>query len=349
MTAPKQTVLSGFAAKGEASYGAGGTLDLAQDALWLEEPVVVPAIEYLHDGQRAFAPDTGGHIKDAVPKGPMVTIAPKVAMRGAGAAYSSSVQSRDLHRFLKAAGFKHTLDATAGVEKITYVPSRLKADWTSLFWAGYDVDELVTGIGGYCDMQFDLADGGPGIATFPGLKSIVSALPVDAAVPSMTFQAPTLEPPRADNLAVQIQDVVSATAWNNVPVRNIGFRLNRAVGGNRVNLSQTGGLLGWSLGGYKPVLELTIEASALVAGSPYVGTTGLNPYQLRATRRKLAISFGWGVGGTGNYNLLAFVASQAYVRSVRRERADPDALWVLELQLACSAPGVDDACALVTG
>ncbi len=340
MSAPKLTTVYGLLGKSEASYGAGGSLSTSTDGLWIVEPVRA-ALAYLISGQRPMGPGTGGELPDVAARGETLSFTPRVRGRGAGAAYSSSVKARDLHVYLKAAGWADALDtATPGAEKVTYKPSSARADWASAVFGAYTDEALLGLLGWYNGVEFEIGDDGFWTFGFPG-QGLVSALWSDAAVPSISYQNPTTPPIICESMAMAIG------SYANVPFRRLRYRDGRVVTFGRTNFSVAGAHGGGSLGKYGPTLEVLIEQTALV-GTPYHSTSGLNVHELLRRKTALAISFAAGTGGTGVYNRLEFAAAQAQLRSAEPDSAEPDALWRLTFGLPVSAPGADDSCTLVT-
>lgn len=341
---PKSDVLYGLLAKAEASYAAGGSLSATTDAIFAAERLLLGELKYLQTGERPLGPDSGGRTHELPATGRFDDgITPVIHGRGAGSAYSASVFSRDLHVFLKAAGFAHAFSGGAGSEIITYTPSRLRANWVSAVLGAYTIEELVTISGFWCDAEFTIEDAGPAVFRFPG-KGILAAVPSDAAVPAMTFQNPNTQPPIGINMAVALGSYAAAA------VRRITFKLNRKISNAIPNLSATAGLYGFNMSPeYDPQLTLRCEATSLV-GSPYHTSSGVNPAELRERKTAIAIGFGHGTGGTGNYNRIEFAAPRAVLINAQRVSETPDALFDLTFRLLNSVPSVaaDDAFTIIT-
>jgi hypothetical protein len=327
----KVITLYGLLGDLESSYGGGATLTAADDAILLADKIDVPIMAAV-TGERGPAPGVGASFARVQPRGwytefPLIVIA-----RGAGSAYSTSVVPRDLHAALQMSGHSAVLDDTGGSEQYTYAPVSALDDFESAAFEGYSRDEMIELVGAYSDFIFDIDGASFMRCEFP-LRAVVDALPVDTALPSMTYQDLTVIPPTAVNLSIALGNFTGARS------RKIRFQANRNVFGPRIDQNAASNpLAGFGIGRRNPTIEWTIEQTAL-ATSPYHAAAAIDPYRLRDAGTELAFSF---TLGSAQYNRIVFTASQVQVVDVRSEEDDEAALWTLALECHTSDAVTDD-------
>lgn len=326
MADPKQVNLYGLLMKLEPSYNGGGSVAAATDGQWLLDPFTVD-IDYVHDGKRiAGAPGTGNTFKRKKPTGMIVTGAPKFEGRGSGVAYSASVFPPDVHVGLRASGHSFVTDTTGGAEKQTYSPQSLNdSSWSSLVCEGYAENQKYPFQAVYCDMNFEVDGNGPMVFAFP-FKGIGS-LPTDVSLPSITYQALTVDAPKAESVVFSINGVSSLIT------RKVNFRKNQDVFGPRI--SQSTAIAGFGMGRRNPEFEVTVEAVALAT---------FNPYSLRDLGTAFAISYQ--IGPSAVYNRIKFTAATAQITKVKDDSDGPTALWTITCECKPSSPILSDDYAL---
>lgn len=326
----KSTNEWGVLLKEEASYNAGGSVDAAADGfLVLEDPVV--QIGYLHEGQRRNE------------RGPMNVGMKRVRKSGrsgeatlvhegagAGEAYSATARPT-FHRLLRILGFSATLDATVDAEAYTYALGSGVSALAEIY-----TREEMTALQAIYGRDLTISADGPVVPSWEvPIVGLMPALPTDAAVPSITY--PSVEPPKAENIQLEIGDFASAV------VREFTFRLNGETA-PRADQNAANGHAGFARGARRPTLEMLIESDSLV-GTPFHTAAGLNPYELQDAATALGISL---VVGEVKYERWKLIAPAAQLGDPIEVDADgPTALWRLSWELNPTTPAAKDNLTIV--
>lgn len=333
--ASKLRIKHGLLMVTESGYGDGGSPTGADDAILVEEPVVIVP-EYLESGERSPEVGQGGHYPKAQPGGRQaVSFVVPVLGRGADEAYSASVVPPELDVLLQICGHTSTLDDTGGSETYTYDPTSDPSQYTSGFMEAYADGEQVDVKGIFGTMSFEIA--GPTFSRWEAeCSGFIDTDPSDASVPSLTID--DHQPPKAEGITLTIGDYTPV-------VRAVRFNQNRAIG-PRPDQNASSGHAGFNAGRALATLEVDIEADTLSTSSPYHESDKLDPYQLHQLATSLGLSF---TVGDNQYNRFTFSADQAQVNAApeKGEDAEGVALWTLSFQLNQTAPGADDAYQIV--
>lgn len=281
MPAPAKTVEIGgllLKAEGVGNYGNGGSVAAASDGvlMYLGDRFALGApakLSYKGSGEAGLNPGNIGPKKRQAKSGRSITLPIPHQFKGAGAAYSASVFT-SFHRLMLGAGFTAAVTTTPGSEKWVFTP-HVPGTFDSVFGEAYARREKWPFTGGLLDWEFT-GDGPVAPMHTFNLQGISSALPTDAATPSITYPALTVEPPIASAIAFTLGSYVTAE------VLRFGFKLGRNLQTERVNLTASAAHQGFYPAGFDPELRVTIEQSAFV-GSPFHTSSGVDPYNLEAS------------------------------------------------------------------
>lgn len=338
MAAPAKVLhVLGLMAKEEATYGTAVALATTADGIQLQyadRNIAAPfEIGYDFDGDLGPSVASLATIKRVGQSGRSVKGGLPTRARPGGAAYSASVLP-SIHRLLKAAGLDATLDSSGGTEKYTYTPTAPGLGFTSLTAELYARGEKWPVVGLVSDLKFDFANPAPPIWTFDTM-SIFSALPTDAAVPSITYPLQAVNPPLAATIAFTLGNFTSA----NAVVMSGGFAMQRQLF-PRIALSSAAAHLGFIPGGRDPLLKVVLEATALTGGQAGTAASTFNPYDLRELALALAVTLQF---GTTQYNRYKLNLPQAQVIDVVPQNNGPIATVELTIKpYASTAAGNDD-------
>ncbi len=286
MAAPAKVLhVLGLLAKTEATYGTAVALTTTADGVQLQyKDRIVGApltIDYAFDGDLGPSVSALGQVANVAPSGRSVKGDLPFRSRPGGAAYSASVIP-SLHNILKASGFDAAVVTGAGTESWTYTPSLAGTTYASLTMGCYTRGELWSVIGALGNIKFDAPDPAPPIWTF-GMMGILSGLPTDAALPSITYPLQTVNPPLASSIALTLGSLST-----NAVVLSHSFDMQRTMD-PRVAQSGSGAHLGFVPKDRAPILKVTLEATALV-GSPFTSSTAFDPYNLRESAQSVAVT-----------------------------------------------------------
>lgn len=321
----KVVTLFGLRGLAEGSY-AGSTFPLTSpDPILMTEPVEAE-ISYAHGGERGQQPGAGGQLQRTAKSGRAVAFPYSVEGRGSGAAYSSStpVTPQDVHLGFLISGHAATHVDTPGSETVTYAPE--SSGFDSGAFEGFAREEEIRVEGAYATMSFEAEAGGHGIFTFE-VQGLLDALPSDAVLPSLSYQNPSTQPPKIENIALDINGV---TGW---VVRSISFEQNRALHA-RADANATATSVahaGFTPGRVEPSLTIVVEARALAT---------FNAYSLAEASTKMS-ALTLQIGAT-QYNKYKLTAAQAQLVNVTPDSDGDTALWELEFMLAASTPVAND-------
>lgn len=320
--ATKLPTVIGMLLKLEASYAAGGSVAAGSDGFLLAEPAV-PTLEYLHDGAHAAPPAITGFQRRVAPSGEQFSVPVKHEAKGPGAAYSASVLPTP-HIPLRIAGFDAAVDTTGGAEKVTYTPTPGAVGFGSALAEFYARQQKWPGTAIYATLDRITAEG----PVVPMWEFTLHGLPgaiADATVPSITYPALTIDPPKATNIGFTLGNFAS-----NAIVKRFELVMDGPTPTPRANQNASSGHAGFARGGRRqPILTVCVEATALQS-TPYHHANGLDPYNLFKAATELDCSLT--VGGT-QYNKFKIQPGKVQLAGPPEEdEVDGVACWVLRLQ-----------------
>jgi len=192
------------------------------------------------------------------PAGKMMSVEFSVELRGAGAAYSSSVKP-EIAPLLTASGFAETLDATGGSETYTYDLADTGLGSATLYvYAGGKLHKL---LGCRGTMSWDITAGGLGRMKFQ-MQGVLAEDPTEVALPDITYDS--TQSPAAVNMGLSIDP---GTAWTpafataTLDVANEVIRLDDANAADAIE--------GFDLPTCKPTFKVQARAVALTTYNPY--------------------------------------------------------------------------------
>ena len=250
----QHTLAAGVLVKAESTYGTDASPSTSTDAVrFVERPEWKPG--FLFDGKRDKANASNGNVQRVPPTGRFWEITHKAHAKGRGAAYtSSSVVVPDIHQLLKACGMTATVTTTGGSEKWDFTPDAISpsaATPTSVTMWGYKQGELMKATG--CYGSFTITGDNTGIPVWQfDMKGIGAQNESEVTVGSLTYAVPTVMPPAASGVTIDIGTFTGAV------VRSFTFTQNRELL-PRQNLAATGGHAGFIPSSRDPVLEVVIE------------------------------------------------------------------------------------------
>jgi hypothetical protein len=321
MSAEKLVTIFGLEGAIETAYGDATTPD--QDILMKEKAVL--AIDYAHDGERGPAPGAGGMLLRAVPSGASGSFAPVVVGRGFGAAYTDGSEILDFDVLMQACGHAATASGTPTI--IEYDPVSALAAFESGSFALYGHGQKYLLNGAYGSLDFAMEVGAFLEFTF-NLQGIVTTMPSDdvATAPALVYMAPTLIPPKAENITATLNGVADLV------IRSVSFNQNREID-PRLGMIGANAHAGFSAGRRAPTMEWVVEAVEPISG--------FNPYTLRDAGTKLS-SCDFTIGVDTDKNAIKFEAAQAYITNVEDGEDGATALWTISMALSSSTPILDD-------
>jgi hypothetical protein len=256
--ASKYTIGYGFLAKLEASYNAGGSLSTSTDGVLLEELMKFKP-DYANNGARPMPPGTSGYQKRVAPSGRFVPFPAKVAPKGAGAAYSSSV-TPNIHALLRACGMTATGSFTGGSEKWEYAPDIITATPASLVGSIYGRGQLYPVQGILGDFTYSFKAGEVPVVDF-AFKGLMPSAITDVSLPTITYPALSIDPPKAVNTTLTFAGVSTHI------VRELTLKWGRPL--NPRLDANVGGHAGFGFGPRTTTLDVTIETPALSVFDPH--------------------------------------------------------------------------------
>ena len=324
----------GILAKEESSYGTAATLADASDGctpyIGDGDPPAPEAFDYVFDGNLGRAAGTLAPQKKTTPNGRFrkgqFQCLPK-GIGGSGYTSSAVIPPREVHRFLKAAGYT----ATFTTDHWDYTPTAAESQGTSLtlrqYMQGFQYDQ--TGV--VCDFGWEAVGLGAPIWTFnwAGLPSV----PTDQALPSVTYLGTSIIPPVATAV------VGNLGSFNAAMIRKVSFKRNRKIDTARIAQTASGGHAGFVPGGSAPMFDIEVERTALV-GSPYHTTAGIDAEALMAAATSVAVDVTYG-STTGNTWKHAF--AQCQLVKVVPGNDGPLATITLSFAAHASTPSANDA------
>jgi len=330
MSAPKTNVVYGLLGDvASAPYGTMPTLNVTDHGIQLmDQPEI--SDDWGFDGARESNPGSGDTPIRTTPVGRIIKpMTCNVENKGGGAAYSASVKPRDLSVFLRTAGFVETGSFTGGAEKYTYTfTSPVGAPSAGGFEAYCRCTTAGTGEkwpinGAYCDWEYAVANGKPGVWTF-NLQGRLNAAPGEVAWPAI-IHAPAVLVPTSSPLVLSINAVTS------LAIREIKLRGGRKVQANFPDHNPATGH-----GGYHPS-NRAVQMEFLMVASLFAT---FNPYSLRELATAIAASF---QTGATQYNRAKFALPQVQVMGVAPEVDDQIPLTRVTCSAHSSTPILNDS------
>lgn len=321
----KVVTVFGMRAGVEGSYGGGGVLTDADDAVqMLDMPEFTP--DYLWPGDRGAGPG-GAPLVDSPPIGYQAEFPYRVAFKGAGSAYAAANRARDVKVGLRISGHQVVVDTTAGVEKETHTP--IASGFASGVFDLFSYGEKRVATGAVADLIIMGEENGPIVFEFP--VRCLLGLPTDSAVPNLVY-AESVIAPNNTNMAFSLG---AGTPFINGRVAAWRFEKRAQVLGPRTDHNAGGGHAGFGLGpGRNPRLFVTLERTSRsgVGIAPHYTASQIDPEKLRDLKSKLAWSLG-PIGGT-DYNRFKISGPQCQVVGVEDVTLnDGIAGWRLELKI----------------
>jgi hypothetical protein len=321
----KVSYAHGVLVKSEATYQENPALSTSTDGIYVPEAPTFTN-ERLFNGERRA--QTGGWFKGVRPTGRKASGSIVTNPRGAGAAYSSaSVVPLDVHALLKASGLTATRNGTTDW---VYAPTSNPDSITSAALQCYYHGEMHKVFGVYSD--FEIVCDGVGVPKFTFNWAGVwdNSAYADATVPAITIDS-TVVPPVSESMTVEIGDYVLPV------VRRFRFAQAREMQ-DRQSIAFAGGYYGAAMLNRSPVLELTIEKTALV-GNPYHTSGGLDPIRLWDAATSIDVNV---TCGTTQYNRWKVLCPQAQLASVTSGDDNGIATWELVFHPHQSTPTAND-------
>lgn len=334
----KLSYVLGFLGKIESAYGTFSSpattngIQLTYPDRNLGAPLTYSAS---YDGDLGPSHGSLGTVLRAKPSGFAASAQWPMRLKGAGAAYSSSV-TPNAHIFLLSSGLDGTVDATASSESWTYTPTPAGTTYSSHSVEAYSKGRKHQLKGGICSFELDFSGGPqPPVATFDS-RYVLEADPDDASVPSITYALTSVVPPNASSVAL-----VMGSLTTNAIVYGGRFRFQREIDNPRVALTSSGGHLGFVPGGYVAELEVQLEDMA-EAASPYTASSGFDEYKLWSQAQALSacsITF-----GSTQYNQFSidFGSNRAQVVSFTPAAESPVGKTTLVIRSSVSSPTASD-------
>lgn len=293
--------------------------------------------QWLNDGDLGPAVSALGNVAGVAPTGFMLKGDLPFRSRPSGVAYSASVVPSG-HRMLQAGGLVATGSFGAGTETWTYTPSPAGLTYTTLSAELYTAQEKWAIAGLIGSLKFDAPDTKPPIWTLVGAQGIPT-LPVDSAMPAITYPDITILPPLSSSIALTIGSLTSA----NVVVYNHSFDFQRQLK-PRVAQSGSGGYLGSVPGDFNPILVVEIERTAAVVGAPYTSSTAIDPIRLKNSGQVLALTL---VKGSTQYFKETINFPQCQVIDVKPSNQDAIPTWKITFRANNSTPSANDSFSIV--
>jgi hypothetical protein len=321
MSAPKLLNQWGVLGGIEPSYNGALVLSAATHGLLAVERVK-PTPEYAHDGSRnGSGPGTGGQWKKVKKSGRSgkAQFTSEAQGSGTGNVYNGTTILPSLHTWLRTCGHSATLDVSggAGNAKLVYAP--ISTGLVSGAFEMYSMGQMERLSAAYGTMGFSFE--GPVVPAWNFEYQGLLSLPVDVALPAITYPNVAVDPAKAESV------VLTLNGWAGGVIKSCSFTQGLPFTA-RLNDNSTGHA-GFSYGRRQPKLEITLEAVPL---------TTFDPYALEDAQTAFAVSF---QVGTVQFRRWKFSAANAQV-SVQEEEDGPTALWHLTLDLAPSSPTADD-------
>jgi hypothetical protein len=335
MSAPKTLTVYKLLAANETTYGTPVAVTDASNAIQVAERMTIDT-EYGSTGDRPPPPGTAGEQIGLAPQGAFYQPTIKIEDKGAGAAYSSSVFSRDSHVLLQACGFDATGSFSGGTEKYTYTPTPAGSAMKSFNYEAYgkaipggNVEKWI-GNGGYADFEYAV-DNTNGVQAFWTFKTMArrDTAPAEAAWTTPTY-AHSVVPPVGGPL------VFTFNAVTTLIVRSARVVLNRTIQNRFPDYNRTGMHPGFHPARRKPQLIFVCETPAF---------STINFHALREAATGVAASMQ--IGAT-QYNRRKWTFAQCQVVDVKEQADDQVPLLEVTCRLYNSTPNAVDDVQTVT-
>lgn len=199
--------------------------------------------------------------------------------------------------------------------KVIYRPSLGLDGEISSTYHVYDRGQLFKVRGAYAD-SFTFAFEGPVAPLFNAGIVGIGGVPEDAVVPMVTsYPDASIVPPRAENTNLHIDGKHSGFV-----LRSGSFEMNREIA-DRPDSNIDGGYQGLTPGGRAPVLQLSMESTAL---------SSLNPYDLSDSGKVFGLFF---EVGDMQYNRWKFFGPNVQLSELTEGEDGPSALWDMSFGL----------------
>jgi hypothetical protein len=322
MSSTKNILIFAMTAKNEASYGAGGALSLATDAIDLQK---LPefGLDYAFDGKRPAPQGTFGQVRRNASSGRTAKGQVVVDGKGLGSAYSLTATPPNLHCFLLASGLSGSLSAS---NAWVYQPDAATNSPKSLVMDVYPRGEKWSMTAGYCSLTID-CPGNEGADFIFDVQALAST-PVDAAFPAITLVSASVIPPKAESITLNLG------GWSGAKVRSFKFEQKRELQ-SRVDINSAAGHAGFNPGARNPTFTVVIEAEALAT---------YNPYSIREAGTTAAVSLTMGSVANNKFNL-AMPLTQ--IAEVKPGNDGSVATWEITYEAKESTPLANDSFSLV--
>lgn len=325
------------------SYGSGTpALAGATDGFKVYE---TPEVEYTmqFDGNREGVTGTGAQMLTPVlPGGRSAKASLMHYFKGPGVAYSASVRA-SFDRILRGMGLQATFSGGAGTEIVTYIPINVDQTLTSLVAEIYTRGEKHALKGAFVNKMVVTSSGLAVPKMTFDLQGIATAAPTDAAVPAITAFATSVKNPKASNVGC----VLTTGGQSYTPIlRDFTFTFEREMAERVDENDAAGAHPGFYLGDCKATLDLTIEATPVVVGSPYASASAFDAYRVYENGGDVNVQVN--IGGT-QYNKVKIQAPTAHLVGYPSEdREGPIALWGMSFQCDPSTEELLDLFSIVT-
>lgn len=333
---PKTLVKYGVLAKIENVYGTPVVLAGASDGI---DIIVAPEpnVDYAHGGERGGkSPATLGGRARVGKMGRFGTVTVAVEPAGRSTAFSAS-NLPNIHTLARLGGWTPTVDTTPGSENVIYVPTAHGSEESATLEAYYRGQKYpFAGVIGNSKWSSDV----PGISRFEvECQGLLSAIPSDAAVPSITYGWP--EPPKS--IALNLTAVIGGDTFTVGKIKSFELLMERSIN-PRANDNVTGLHGGFNVGvERKLTLKAMIESEPLKAAAPYLGTAGFHIFELMERASAMALAF---TIGSTQYNTFDFAAATAQLVNSPEQAEGSASMWECEWELKPSSLTTNDECSI---
>ena len=303
-------------AKIEATYNVDSVPVEATDAVLVETP------SWAFEGLRMVdRPSVSATIdtRQRIYAGSLKTVSFDVELKGAGAAYSSTVRP-EVDVLLRACGFSSTVDVTVSSEKVTYVPVSTGHESITIYYFQDGTRHILTGCRGIVSFNLETGNIGRATFTFTGHFSAVT----DTALASPTYDSTV--PPAVIGAAFTIDSyaaIIAALAWDMGNTIATPPDFNAADGYGPVQLT-------------KRDVTGTFDPESVV-----VGTEAFEANFLAGTLMAMVTG---DIGGT-QYNQFNVAMPKLYYQAMTP--GDRDGVRVYDMGFAAAANSGDDEVTLV--
>jgi hypothetical protein len=273
MSSTKNTVVVAVTGKLETTYNGGTSASLhGPDSILVAEQIEVSP-EYAFDGVRSMPPGTFGTNRRVGPSGRTVSFTLPIESKGAGTAYTASVDTvPSIQNLLLASRMSGSMNANSW----SFRPNPESVVPSSMGLNVYHRGLIRPISGAYANFQYTFDSAAPPRYQFEVQGT--TALPSDVALPAVVYEAGALLPAKAENIRLLLN---FGTAVSSSIVRSITFNLGQEIS-PRLDLNVSAGHGGFALGRRNPKLNIVLEAEAFSLINPEtlwsVGTNGTVSY-----------------------------------------------------------------------